>query len=43
MEIWHLLGNIVDLPEVERQVARNQQVMGNDYDQFVQKLSDSVN
>ena len=43
MEIWHRLGSIVDLRKVERQVARNQQVMANEYDQFVQKLSDFVN
>ena len=43
MEIWHRLGSTVDLPEVERQVARNQQVMANEYDQFVQKLSNFVN
>ena len=43
MEIWHRLGSTVELPEVEQQVARNQQVMANEYDQFVQKLSDFVN
>ena len=43
MEIWHQLGSTVELPEVERQVAKNQQVMANEYDQFVQKLSDFVN
>ena len=43
MEISHRLGSTVELPEVERQVARNQQVMANEYDQFVQKLSDFVN
>ena len=43
MEIWHQLGGTVELPEVEHQVAKNQQVMANEYDQFVQKLSDFVN
>ena len=43
MEIWHQLGSTVELPEVERKVSRNQQVMANEYDQFMQKLSDFVN
>ena len=43
MEIWHRLGSTVELPEVERQVGKNQQVLANEYDQFVQKLSDFVN
>ena len=43
MELWHRLGNTMDLLEVERQVTRNQQIMANEYDQFVQKLSDFVN
>ena len=43
MEIWHQLGSTVELPEVERQVAKNEQVMANEYDQFVQKLYDFVN
>ena len=43
MEIWHRLGSTMELLEVEWQVARNQQVMANEYDQFVQKLSDFVN
>ena len=43
MEIWHRLGSTVELPKVEKQVARNHQVMANEYDQFVQKLSDFVN
>ena len=43
MEIWHQLGSIVELSEVEQQVAKNQQVMANEYDQFVPKLSDFVN
>ena len=43
MEIWHRLGSTVELSEVERQVARNQQVMVNEYDQCVQKLSDFIN
>ena len=43
MEIWHQLGSTVELPEVELQVDRNQQVIANEYDQFVQKLSDFVN
>ena len=43
MEIWYWLGSTLELPEVEHQVARNQQVMANEYRQFVQKLSDFVN
>ena len=43
MEIWHRLGSMMELPEVERQVAKNQQVMANESDQFVLKLSDSLN
>ena len=43
MEIWHRLGSTMDLPKVEHWVARNQQVMANEYDQFVPKLSDFVN
>ena len=43
MEIWHRLGSTVELPELERQVAKSRQVMANEYDQFVQKLSDFVN
>ena len=42
MEIWHRLGRIVELPEVEQRVAKNQQIMENEYDEFVQKLSDFV-
>ena len=40
MEIWHRLGSTMDLLEVEHQLAKNQQVMANECDQFVQKLSD---
>ena len=29
MEIWHRLGSRVGLPQVERRVARNQQVTAN--------------
>ena len=43
MELWHRLGNTVDLPKVERQVAGNQEIMANKYDQFVQKLPDFIN
>ena len=43
MELWQRLGNTLDLLEVERQVAKNQQIMAHEYDQFVQELSDFVN
>ena len=43
MEIWHRLGSTKDLPEVEHRVVMNQQIMANEYDQFVEKLSDFVN
>ena len=43
MEIWNRLGSTVRLSKVQQHVARNQQVMANEYDQFVQKLSDFVN
>ena len=43
LEIWHQLGSTMALPEMEHQFGTNQQIMANEYDQFVQKLSDFVN
>ena len=43
MEIWHRLGSTVELPEVEHRMAKNEQIMANKYNHFVQKLYGFVN
>ena len=43
LELWHWLSGTVKLPEVERQLARNQQVMVIEYDQVMQKLFEFIN
>ena len=43
IELWHWLGNAVQLFEVEQSVANCQQEMANEFDRFTQRLSDFIN
>ena len=43
MELWHWLSNATDLPGVERQLARTQEMWEADYNKFISKLSAFVN
>ena len=43
MELWHQVSDAMDLPRVERLVAKNQNEMETELNSFVQYLSDFVN
>ena len=43
MELWHRLSSAMDLPGVERQLARNQEIWEAKYNKFVNELSVFVN
>ena len=43
MELWHRLSNIVDLPEVRRQLDQQHEIWVSEYDQFTEAQVDFVN
>ena len=43
MELWHWLSNTVDLPRVERQLAKIQELWETEYNKFIAELSTFVN
>ena len=43
MELWHRLCSAMDLPRVERLLARNQEIWKAEYNKFVNELSIFVN
>ena len=43
MELWHRLSSKVDLPRVERQLARNQEIWEAKYNKFINELSGFMN
>ena len=43
MELWHRLGHVTQLSEVEQRVANCQQEMANAFDRFTKRLSDFIN
>ena len=42
MELWHRLNNVTDLPGVERQLARSQELWETEYNKFIAELSTFV-
>ena len=43
MELWHRSSNAVDLPRMERGLARTQEMWEAEYNKFITKLSPYVN
>ena len=43
MELWHRLNNVTDLPGVERQLARSQELWETEYNKFIAEPSTFVN
>ena len=43
MELWHQLSNVVNLPRVEHQLARSQELWKTEYNKFIAELSTFVN
>ena len=43
MELWHQLSHVVDLVGVQYLMAKNQDEVEQEYDEFVQQLSDYMN
>ena len=43
MELWHRLNNVADLPGVERQLVRSQELWEAEYNKFTDELSNFVN
>ena len=43
MELWYRLSSAMDLPRVERQLARNQEIWEAEYNKFSNELSAFVN
>ena len=43
LEMWHRLSNAANLPGVERQLARSQELWETEYNKFIAELSTFVN
>ena len=43
MELWHQLSSAMDLPRVERLLAKNQEIWETEYNKFINELSVFVN
>ena len=43
MELWHQLGHVAQLSEVEQRMANCQQEMADEFDRFTQRLSYFIN
>ena len=43
MELWHRLSNATNLPGVERQLAKSQELWEAEYNKFIAELSTFVN